>query len=58
MLKSLSQDRNVTIISATHDYKMLNVSDRVVWIRDGRIDKIEERDQLKITLGGIGAKEY
>jgi len=58
LLKSLSRDRGVTIISATHDYKMLNVSDRVVWIRDGRIDKIEERDQLKITLGGIGAKEY
>ncbi|WP_243439866.1 ABC transporter ATP-binding protein [Fundidesulfovibrio soli] len=58
LLKSLSSERGVTIISATHDYKMLNVSDRVVWIRDGRIDKIEERDQLKITLGGIGAKEY
>ena len=37
LLKELSQEHGVTVISATHDYKMLNVSDRVVWIRDGRI---------------------
>jgi putative ABC transport system ATP-binding protein len=57
LLKSLSRERGVTVISATHDYKMLNVSDRVVWIRDGRIDKIEGREQLHIVLGDIGAKE-
>src|SRR5512142_2392286 len=43
LLKLLSSERNVTIISATHDIKMLNVSDRVVWIRDGRIDRLEDR---------------
>ena len=57
LLKRLSSERGVTVISATHDYKMLNVSDRVVWIRDGRIDKIEERSELDITVGGIGARE-
>jgi len=36
LLKSLSKERKVTVISATHDIKMLNVSDQVVWIRDGR----------------------
>lgn len=53
LLKSLSQDRGVTVISATHDYKMLNVSDQVIWIRDGRIDKIQERDELDIRTGGL-----
>lgn len=53
LLKSLSEDRGVTIISATHDYKMLNVSDRVVWIRDGMVDRVEERDELNISVGGI-----
>lgn len=57
LLKQLSQERNVTIISATHDIKMLNVSDRVVWIRDGRIDKIEDREELAISVGQIGARE-
>lgn len=53
LLKMLSREKNVTIISATHDLKMLNVSDRVIWISDGRIDKIENRDELSISLGQI-----
>ena len=56
LLKNLSKDRGVTIISATHDIKMLNVSDQVVWIRDGRIDKIESREELTISVGRIGAR--
>ena len=56
LLKMLSKDKKVTIISATHDLKMLNVSDRVVWIADGRIDKIEGREELSISLGRIDDK--
>jgi putative ABC transport system ATP-binding protein len=56
LLKRLSQERGVTVISATHDFKMLNVSDKVVWIRDGRVDKIEDRDELSISIGRIGAR--
>jgi putative ABC transport system ATP-binding protein len=54
LLKQLSTERGVTIISATHDIKMLNVSDRIVWIRDGRIDRVEERRDLKISVGEVG----
>jgi putative ABC transport system ATP-binding protein len=53
LLKRLSQERGVTVISATHDFKMLNVSDQVVWIRDGRVDRIEARDELSISVGEI-----
>ncbi|NLI82908.1 MAG: ABC transporter ATP-binding protein [Deltaproteobacteria bacterium] len=53
LLKKLSTERGVTIISATHDIKMLNVSDRVVWIRDGRIDRLEEREKLRISIGEV-----
>ncbi len=53
LLKDLSSSYNVTVISATHDYKMLNVSDQVVWIRDGRIDKIQDRSELEIQTGGL-----
>jgi putative ABC transport system ATP-binding protein len=53
LLQKMSGERGVTIISATHDFKMLNVSDRVVWIRDGRIDRIENRDELNISIGTI-----
>jgi len=57
LLKQLSQERNVTVISATHDIKMLNVSDQVVWIQDGRIDKIENREELSISVGQIAIRE-
>ncbi len=53
LLKQMSSERGVTIISATHDFKMLNVSDEVIWIRDGLIDKIEQRDELNISMGTI-----
>jgi putative ABC transport system ATP-binding protein len=56
-LKRLSQERRVTVIAATHDFKMLNVSDRVVWIRDGRVDKIENRAELSISIGRIGVRD-
>ncbi len=57
LLRELSHEQGVTIITATHDYKMLNVSDRVIWIVDGRVDKIENRDQLDIHVGEIASKE-
>jgi len=53
LLKLLSHEKGVTIISATHDLKMLNVSDRVIWVSDGRVDKIENREELSISLGQI-----
>ena len=56
LLQKLSSERGVTVISATHDYKMLNVSDRVVWVRDGMVDRVEKREELNITVGGIGEK--
>jgi putative ABC transport system ATP-binding protein len=53
MLRELNQESGVTVISATHDLTMIDVSDRVVYIRDGRIDRIDERASLEITVGGI-----
>ncbi len=57
LLRTLSTERGVTIISATHDHKMLNVSDRVIWIRDGRVDKVERREELHISIGTIQEKD-
>ncbi len=39
LLCHLQKELNVTIISATHDLKMLQASDRILWINDGRIVK-------------------
>lgn len=49
LLRELNKTRGVTLIAATHDIKMIGASDRTVWIRDGKIEKIEE--------GGVNLKE-
>src|SRR5918997_1522579 len=53
LLRRLNKERGVTIISATHDHKMLAVSDRIIWLSDGRIEKIQNRDDLRIQEGSI-----
>ncbi len=56
LLCGLKDERGITVISATHDMKMLDVSDRILWIRDGRVHRLEERRDLDIRVGGIGAE--
>ena len=53
LLRKLNKEQGVTIISATHDLKMLDVSDRIIWIRDGRIDRIEERADIDLRVGQL-----
>ena len=57
LLKEMNENSGVTIITATHDMKMISVSDRVVWIRDGQVEKIERREDLDIAVGTIDGKE-
>ncbi len=51
LLKEMNQERGVTVISATHDLKMLDISDRIFWIRDGEVEKIQRRDEVTIDAG-------
>lgn len=57
LLKRLNVENNVTIISATHDLKMLDISDRIVWIRDGYIERIEEREDVQLQVGVMEGEE-
>jgi putative ABC transport system ATP-binding protein len=36
---------------------MLAVSDRILWIRDGRVDRIQRREELNIQEGVIEGAE-
>lgn len=54
ILQGLNKDRGVTIICATHDHRMLNICDRLTWIRDGQIERVARRDEVKIELGSVG----
>ncbi|MDH5790953.1 MAG: ABC transporter ATP-binding protein [Candidatus Bathyarchaeota archaeon] len=41
LLHGLNKIRGMTLIAATHDLKMIKASDRIVWMRDGKVEKIE-----------------
>jgi len=57
LLTSMKEERGVTIITATHDMKMLDASDRVVWITDGKISRIQSREEIDIRVGTIDGQE-
>jgi len=48
LLYRLKTERETTVICATHDLKMVDVSDRLAWLRDGSIERIEERSTVTI----------
>lgn len=53
LLVMLQKEQGVTIIVATHDMRMLNISDRIMWVVDGGVDRIEKRENVKIEIGTI-----
>ena len=53
LLSELSREHGVTVVSATHDHRMLDVSDRVVYLRDGMVERIVSREELDISIGHI-----
>jgi len=53
LMKKLNEERGVTVISATHDLKMIDVSDRIIFIRDGLVEQIKNRDEIEIVVGTV-----
>lgn len=53
LMREMNQERNVTVICSTHDHKMLNISDRIVWMEDGKIKKIARRDEVHIEIAQL-----
>jgi putative ABC transport system ATP-binding protein len=53
ILRNLCDNHGVTVITATHDHKMLDKSDRILWIKDGGRDRLERREDLDIRVGTV-----
>jgi len=48
LLKDISINNGVTVVTNTHDLKMIDVSDRIIYVRDGRVERVEERRVVEI----------
>ena len=55
ILQDQNREHGVTVVAATHDHDMLQVSDRMLWIEHGKVKRIAaSRDVVleRATLGG------
>ncbi len=55
LFAELCRERGVTVVSTTHDHQMLAACDRVVWVRDGRIERVANASELGIEAGSISS---
>jgi putative ABC transport system ATP-binding protein len=53
LLSRLVREFQVTVVTATHDHKMLDVSDRILWIADGGVKRLERREDVNIRIGSV-----
>jgi putative ABC transport system ATP-binding protein len=54
ILRRLNTERGVTVICATHDHRTMDMCDRLMWIRDGRIERVANREDVHVEVGAIG----
>jgi putative ABC transport system ATP-binding protein len=56
LLREINETNGVTVLTATHDYKMLAVSDKIAWLTDGAIERYAAREELDIREGRAEAR--
>jgi len=52
-MRKLQDEMCTTIITVTHDDKMLTAADRMAWIRDGLLERVANREEIEIQVGSI-----
>ncbi len=57
ILHSLNKKNGVTIICATHDHRLISMADRILWIRDGQVERIANRSEVTVETGSIEGDE-
>ena len=58
LMKEMNREEGVTVICSTHDNKMLDISDRIVWMRDGLIERIADRRDVEIKIDVMAEKGH
>jgi len=53
LLTRMNREQNITIVCNTHDLKIIKGSDRIVWLRDGKIFRIERREDIQVEVGAL-----
>ena len=57
LMTVMNEERGVTVMCNTHDLKIIDASDRIAWVRDGKIERIEDRSEVKLAVGQMEGEE-
>jgi putative ABC transport system ATP-binding protein len=57
IFKNLITEFGTTVISATHDHKMLKECSRIVWVDSGQVAKIQKVSDMDIKLGSLSGED-
>ena len=57
LMIKMNKEHGVTVMCNTHDLKIIDASDRIVWLRDGLIERIEKRGEFKVQVGELKTGE-
>jgi putative ABC transport system ATP-binding protein len=53
LMKEMNREEGVTVICSTHDHKMLDISDRIIWMEDGQVKRVAKRDEVDVVIDTI-----
>jgi len=53
LLNEMKNRLGVTVITATHDMKMLSCSDKIIRIEDGAVKSVDTQKTIKVNVGSI-----
>jgi len=56
LLERINTQRGVTVVCSTHDHRLLQLCDRIMWVRDGQIERVDRKQDLRITTGTVGGQ--
>ncbi|MHA2297734.1 MAG: ABC transporter ATP-binding protein [Candidatus Hodarchaeales archaeon] len=53
LLRELNQETGVTVINSTHDLKLIDIADKISWLRDGQITRTQKKIDVEITAEDV-----
>ena len=58
LLRQISHETGVTVINSTHDLKLIDIADRISWLRDGVITRTQKRIDVEISSEDVSIPSY
>ncbi|MHA2224085.1 MAG: ABC transporter ATP-binding protein [Candidatus Hodarchaeales archaeon] len=53
LLREICHETGVTVINSTHDLKLIDLADRISWLRDGKITRTQKRIDVSISADDV-----